>query len=61
MRVGGRDQPPHQFVGDSPWRPLTVEFTVGPGEEDVELRCELRARAGEARFDRESLQLVQLP
>ena len=51
---------PHQIIGDSPWKDLKVEFELSAPETDVELLCELRASAGEAWFDAESLRLVRL-
>jgi hypothetical protein len=52
---------PHQLAGDSPWTKSSVEFTLTAPETEVELLCELRASAGEAWFDLESLRLVRLP
>ena len=51
---------PGNLTGDRHGSPLQVEFQVGGAEQDVELVCELRARAGEARFDLDSLRLVRL-
>jgi hypothetical protein len=52
---------PHQLMGDTAWKPLTVECELTAPETEVELICELRASAGEAWFDTESLRLVRLP
>lgn len=52
---------PHQLAGDSPWTKSGVEFVLTAPETEVELLCELRASAGEAWFDLESLRLVRLP
>ncbi|PYL01682.1 MAG: hypothetical protein DME19_00760 [Verrucomicrobia bacterium] len=60
LRVGGRIQPPFNFTGDASWKKLKVQFSVDAVEEDVELICELRARAGEARFDASSLRLIRI-
>jgi hypothetical protein len=51
---------PHQLSGDSPWTHLKVEFELSAPETDLELICELRASAGDAWFDAESLRLVRL-
>ena len=51
---------PHQLTGDSPWIPLSIDFELTAPETEVELLCELRASAGEAWFDLESLRLVQV-
>jgi len=51
---------PGSLAGDHHESPLKVEFQVGGREQDVELVCELRARAGEARFDLDSLRLIRL-
>ena len=61
LRVSGLEaSPSHELIGDSTWQPLAVEFAVGPGAEEVELICELRASKGEVWFDLESLRLVRL-
>jgi hypothetical protein len=52
---------PHQFMGDSPWTKSNIEFVLAAPETEVELLCELRASAGDAWFDLESLRLVRLP
>ncbi len=49
---------PQPLTGDSPWTKLAVEFDAGP--DGAELICELRASAGEAWFDAESLQLTRI-
>lgn len=48
---------PNQAIGDLPWQTLTYEFHVPAGPDEVTLICELRATAGEAWFDLESLKL----
>ena len=49
------------LVADHGWGRLQVEFELAASEQEIELACELRARAGEAWFDLQSLQLVRLP
>ena len=44
-----------------PWTRAQVSFSTSGREEEVELICELRASAGEAWFDLESLRLVRVP
>jgi hypothetical protein len=62
LRVSvARQTAPHQLVGDSSWTKSGVEFVLSAPETDVELLCELRASAGEAWFDLESLRLIRLP
>jgi hypothetical protein len=60
LRVAGRSQNSANIAADSAWRRLEVDFQVESNEEDVELVCELRASAGEAWFDKDSLRLMQL-
>ena len=60
LRVGGRPERSESFVGDSQWRTLRAEFEVAEAIAEVELICELRARAGEAWFDRDSLRVVRI-
>jgi len=61
LRVSAaRQAVPHQMLGDSAWKDLKVEFDLTEPETDVELLCELRASAGEAWFDVESLRLVRV-
>jgi hypothetical protein len=40
---------------------LSLEFSVTQPVTELELACELRAAAGEAWFELESLRLVRLP
>jgi len=62
LRVSAAKQAaPHQLAGDSPWTKASVEFVLTAPETEMELLCELRASAGEAWFDLESLRLVRLP
>jgi hypothetical protein len=51
---------PHQITGDASWKPLAAEGELTAPETEVELICELRASAGDAWFDLESLRLVRL-
>jgi hypothetical protein len=64
MRAGAglrvsRQPAEHKTLGDSEWTTVAFEFDVPNGIHDVDLVCELRAAAGEATFDRESLRLVR--
>jgi hypothetical protein len=62
LRVSvAKQSTPHQLVGDSPWTKSNIEFVLTAPETEVELLCELRASAGEAWFDVESLRLTRLP
>lgn len=47
----------NQLMGDTGWTKLEYEFTVSAGPDEIPLICELRALAGEAWFDLESLKL----
>lgn len=49
---------PQALTGDSAWTRQAVEFDAGP--DGAELICELRASAGEAWFEAESLRLTRL-
>jgi spore coat protein H len=53
--------PPYNFTGSSAWKMLSLEFSVTQPVTELELACELRAAAGEAWFELESLRLVWLP
>jgi spore coat protein H len=48
---------PNKVLGDAPWQTLGYEFEVTQQPFEVELICELRAAAGEAWFDVDSLRL----
>jgi hypothetical protein len=62
LRVSvAKQSTPHQLVGDSAWTKSSIEFVLTAPETEVELLCELRASAGEAWFDFESLRLMRLP
>ena len=54
----GKGAPP--LAGDHDWTLLRVEFELAKEEPEVELLCNLRAQAGEAWFDLESLRLVRV-
>jgi hypothetical protein len=58
--VGGTPTPRYEFVGDHDWTRLEQSFEIQT-EQEVELICELRARAGAVWFDLESLRLVNEP
>jgi CotH kinase protein len=58
--VGGSPTPRYELVGDHDWTRLEQPFEI-QADQEVELNCELRARAGEAWFDVESLRLVNGP
>lgn len=51
---------PNQVLGNSAWQLLQYEFEVTDANQPVELICELRAAAGEAWFELESLRLKKL-
>jgi hypothetical protein len=58
--VTGRARQMDSITGDSPWRRLSEEFRVEHPTEEVEFVCELRARAGEAWFDLNSLNVLEI-
>jgi len=60
LRVGGNARRTDSLMGDSSWRVLAAEFEVAQATEEVEFICELRARAGEAWFELNSLKVVPL-
>ena len=59
LRVADKTLKAINFTGSSNWKKLAVEFQVECVEEDVELVCELRASAGQAWFDKDSLRLAK--
>jgi hypothetical protein len=60
--IRGPKSPPARFItGDTEWTRLETEFEIGKGPEQVEFSCGLRAAAGQAWFELESLRLVRLP
>ena len=58
-RAGTDDQNEQALVGDRPWTRLRMDFGVDT-EGEVELICELRAKAGRAWFAADSLRLSRL-
>ena len=60
LRVMGVTSRPHELTGDSSWNGLEVDFRVPEPGGVREFLCELRASAGEAWFDLESLKLIRL-
>jgi len=50
---------PPPLLGTQPWKALQVLFEITEREQELELVCDLRGRAGTAWFDLESLRLVQ--
>jgi len=61
LRVGGSTREGEDLTGDSTWRLLEAEFQVEKASSEIECVCELRASAGEAWFDTESLQIQNVP
>jgi hypothetical protein len=61
LRVGGGFRQGANLIGDSSWQPLAAQFEVEKAAREIELICELRASAGEAWFDLDSLKIVRLP
>jgi hypothetical protein len=59
LRIGGGIRQSANLVGDSSWQPLAAQFQVEKTARQIELICELRASAGEAWFDLDSLRIVQ--
>jgi hypothetical protein len=60
LRVRGNTRQLDSFIGDSEWRLLAADFQVDQSATEVEFICELRARAGEAWFDLNSLRVIQM-
>jgi len=58
LRISGLSGVP-ALAGDNGWKQVSVEFSVA--EADPVLVLELRAAAGEAWFDRDSLTLTRIP
>jgi spore coat protein CotH len=61
LRVGGSTREGAGLIGNLPWQLLEAEFQVEKPTSEIECVCELRASAGEAWFDMESLQIKKLP
>jgi spore coat protein H len=57
LRVQGTGREGTNLVGTTGWQKLTQEFEVTEPEQELELICELRASAGQAWFETESLRL----
>jgi hypothetical protein len=58
---GSKPSGVHWATGDSGWTPLEVTFEIRGRETEVDLVCALRASAGEAWFDADSLRIERLP
>ena len=58
--VPGEEATPHGLVGDGGWTRLERVLSIS-AEREVELVCELRARAGRAWFALDSLELERVP
>ncbi len=61
LRLAGQARQSEDLVGNTSWQTLAAEFEVTAESSEVEFVCELRARAGEAWFDRSSLRVVRMP
>lgn len=59
LRVAGQ-KGENGLVAERSWTDMSANFTIDAESEEVELLCELRARGGEAWFDKGSLRLRQL-
>ena len=60
LRIGGSMRDATAITGDAAWQSLSATFEVAQPMKVVELICELRARAGEAWFDLDSLRLLRI-
>ena len=60
LRIGGQVRETGSLIGDAPWQMRAAAFEIAPPAQAVELICELRARAGEAWFDLNSLCVRQI-
>jgi hypothetical protein len=60
LRIGGRVRETVSFAGDASWQTLATGFEIVQPTQEVELICELRARAGEAWFDLNSLRVLRI-
>jgi hypothetical protein len=61
LSVNGQPDASPWLRGDAGWASLQMDFVVGPADPEVDLRCVLRASAGQAWFDQTTLQLVPQP
>lgn len=59
LRVNGKAPRENQLDGTADWKALAYDFEVTLEWEEVELVCELRAKAGEVWFDLPSLRVVK--
>jgi hypothetical protein len=59
LRIGGGLRQAANLIGNSSWQLLAAQFQVEKATREIELICELRASAGEAWFDLDSLRIVQ--
>jgi spore coat protein H len=57
LRISGGQRPGAGLIGDSGWQDCAFEFEVTEAMREVVLVCEVRASAGEAHFELESLRL----
>jgi len=60
LRVAGRPRRADSLTGDSAWQVLSSEFEVTQATQEVEFICELRAQAGEAWFELDSLKVIRI-
>lgn len=60
LRVAGQTRRSANLVEQGSWGLLDAEFQVEKDGTEIEFICELRASAGEAWFDTESLKLIRL-
>jgi len=61
LRVADRAGASSKLIGSSAWKTLEMDFETHAPEEKIVLMCELRASAGEAWFDKDSLVIIRLP
>ncbi len=61
LRIGGELRTSGSLTGSASWQTLQTEFQVDAPQVQVEFICELRASAGEAWFDLNSLHIIQVP
>jgi hypothetical protein len=59
LRVGGKSNRSAELTGSTDWEQLAVPFEVRENMEEIVLICELRASAGEAWFEPNSLLLIR--
>jgi hypothetical protein len=61
LRIAGNVRQSEDLVGTESWRVVIAPFEVRGSAQEIEFICELRARSGQAWFDRGSLRVVQEP